>query len=101
MATQKKISQEEVKKIAQLARLKLSEEETRRATEDLASILGYFSAIQNVDTTQVTEEDNASGQNNATRRDGAKPNELATAEDLVKAAPRSKGAHVQVPAVFE
>lgn len=47
----------EIEKIAQLARLKLEEEEKIALTKDLSSILNYINQIENLDTTSIREED--------------------------------------------
>jgi aspartyl-tRNA(Asn)/glutamyl-tRNA(Gln) amidotransferase subunit C len=45
-----RISAEEVREIAVLARLALSEEEVARMTHDLGAILGYVDALKELDT---------------------------------------------------
>ncbi len=47
------ISKEEVKHIAQLARLGISQEEEKALQNDLSSILDYFSLLQKVKTDNV------------------------------------------------
>lgn len=43
----------DINKVAQLARLTLSEEEQKAFTEQFDSILNYFEQIKNVDTSNV------------------------------------------------
>ena len=50
-----KLSREEVLHIALLARLGLTEDEVDRLREQLSNILENFEALQQVDTTDVTE----------------------------------------------
>jgi aspartyl-tRNA(Asn)/glutamyl-tRNA(Gln) amidotransferase subunit C len=47
------ITLEEVRHIAQLARLRLTEEEERRYTEQLSAILDYAARLKEVDTSSV------------------------------------------------
>lgn len=47
------ISREEVQKIAELAKLELTEEETTLFAEQLSSILDYFQKLSAADTSQV------------------------------------------------
>ncbi len=49
-ATMSRIRPEEVREIATLARLDLSEQEIERMTGDLDAILGYVDAMQDLDT---------------------------------------------------
>jgi aspartyl-tRNA(Asn)/glutamyl-tRNA(Gln) amidotransferase subunit C len=48
-----RIRPEEVREIAVLARLELSEQEIERMTTDLDAILGYVDALKELDTTAV------------------------------------------------
>ena len=48
-----RIRPEEVREIALLARLELSEQEIERMTTDLDAILGYVDALKELDTTAV------------------------------------------------
>ena len=48
-----RISKEEVRQIARLARLSPSEEEIDRLTGELDSILGYFEKLNELDTTGI------------------------------------------------
>ncbi|UCC47957.1 MAG: Asp-tRNA(Asn)/Glu-tRNA(Gln) amidotransferase subunit GatC [Gemmatimonadota bacterium] len=47
------IDRTDLEKIAQLARLELSEEELRRLTRDCQAILAYFEAIRRLDVTDA------------------------------------------------
>lgn len=53
MANEPTITSDDVRAIADLARLALSEEEVARYTEQLSQILEYFTLLQQVDTTEV------------------------------------------------
>lgn len=94
------ISQDEVKRIAALARLGLSDEEVQAATNDLSSILGHFSTIQAVDTKGVPTADDASGLRNVMREDTAVKEHLCSTESLLAAAPEIQNSQVKVHAVF-
>lgn len=95
------ITPEQVKAIAALSRLALTDEEVGQATKDLSGILDHFSAIGDINTTNVPPADDASGLSNITREDIAKPNILCTPEELLERAPKVSGGYVQVPGVFE
>lgn len=96
-----KVTAEEVKKVAQLGRLGLSDEEVRKATEQLSGILDHFSEIQKIKTEGVPASDDVTGLKNVTREDDAKPNVLCAADELLKRAPETKAGQVKVKAVFE
>lgn len=94
------ITPEEVKKIAGLARLKLSDEEVARAASDLSGVLSHFSAIQDIDTASVPPAEDNSGLKNVSRKDEAKPEILGSVEDIMKNVPRVQDGYVQVAGVF-
>jgi len=95
-----KITKTEVKKMAQLARLKLSDKEIEAATKDLSSILEHFSTIQSIDTTGVPTSDDVSGLSNIARSDTPDQGNIASIEDTLKAAPDTKDGQLKVTSVF-
>lgn len=94
------ITPEVVSKIAQLGRLALTNEETTNAAVQLTSILDHFSAIQAIETKNVPTADAVSGLQNISRPDEAKPEKLASHENLLKIAPDTANGQVKVKAVF-
>lgn len=96
-----KVTPEEVKKIAALARVGLTDQETKKASHDLGNILDHFSVIQKIDTKDVPTSDDVTGLNNVTREDTADADALCTAEALLKAAPETKDNQFKVKAIFE
>lgn len=80
------ISREELLKLAQLARLKLTEEEIERLPEELSTILEYVKQLDKVDTNGLEPTYQVTGLKNITRSD--EPQEYqAKPADLLKNAP--------------
>lgn len=84
----------EVRAIAHLSRLALSDGEVEQTTKDLSGILGHFSAIGDIDTSNIPLADNVSRLSNIAREDIARPNVLCAAKNIANG-------YVQVPGVFE
>jgi len=63
------ISEEEVKHLAELARLNLSENEVKKYSKELSSILDYVSLLEEVDTKDVKPTFQVTGLENVTRKD--------------------------------
>lgn len=82
MTATSKISEEDVKHIADLARIELTEEERRSFTEQFNTILAYFEILQDLDTETVPPTSHVIDVNNAFREDQARPS-LAP-DDVVK-----------------
>ena len=99
-----KVSVEEVERVAELAHLELSPEETPRMVQDLNAILDYVAELNQLDTTgvvplaQVTELEGAGGVGEL-RPDALRPS--LDREAVMAEAPDSNGAFFKVPKVIE
>lgn len=93
------ITKEEVKKIADLARLQLSTDEISQASSHISDVLTNFETIRSIDTTDVAPADDVSGRKNSTREDVVRESILGTPEELLKHAITQDG-YVVVSAVF-
>ena len=95
-----KLSKEEVKHIALLARLGLSEEEMEKYTQQLSSILDYVEQLKEVDTEGVEPTAQVTGLENVLRSDliAACPEEEM--KKLVAMAPEHEDNLVKTRSVF-
>jgi aspartyl-tRNA(Asn)/glutamyl-tRNA(Gln) amidotransferase subunit C len=94
-----KLSREEVKHLALLARLGLSEAEVERFREQLSNILENFETLQQVDTNDVEPTAHSIALDNVLRDDEAAPS-LPAGEVLANAPSQEEG-HFKVRAVLE
>ena len=92
------ISADDVRKVAKLARLNLPEDKIATYTEQLESILGYVSQLEQVDTTGVPETTRAVEVTNVTRQDGVNPTPVR--EDILNQAPQREGDFFRVPKIL-
>lgn len=92
------IDREEVRKVANLARLKITEEEEVAFTTQLNSILGYFEQLSELDTTDVPPTTRAIELSNITRPDELDP--FTDKEALRSAAPEQQGEFFRVPKIL-
>ena len=99
-----KVTEEDVKRVAQLAHLELKPEETTRMLTDLNAILDYVAELNELDTTgvsplaQVSELGSAAGAN--TVRADVLVASLDRAQ-VMSEAPESDAAFFKVPKVIE
>jgi aspartyl-tRNA(Asn)/glutamyl-tRNA(Gln) amidotransferase subunit C len=93
------ISREQVRHIALLARLELSDEETTRLAGELDQILEHMAALQRVDTTGVEPMAHALDLVNAFRDDCV--TNQPDREAVLANAPVSEGGFFVVPKVIE
>lgn len=94
-----KLSHEEVKHLALLARLGLSEADLERFGEQLSNILENFEILQEVDTTDVPPTSHSIAVENVLREDEAIPS--LPVEEVLSNAPESEENQFKVRAVLE
>ncbi len=70
------ISNEEVRHIAKLAKINLSDDEIKKFSGELSSILDYFSILQKVKTDKVKETSQVTGTENVSRTDEIEMSEI-------------------------
>lgn len=90
---------EEVEHIADLARLRLSEEEKTRYREQLAAILEYAARVQAVDTSGVPPTSSVLPTRNVLRPDEPRPG--LSLNDLLRNAPETERGQFRVPPILE
>ncbi|MDY6804421.1 MAG: Asp-tRNA(Asn)/Glu-tRNA(Gln) amidotransferase subunit GatC [Cyanobacteriota bacterium] len=89
---------EEVKKVANLARLQLTPEEEQEFTTQLNSILDYFEQLSELDTDKVTPTSRAINLNNIMRSDELEP--FPNREEILACAPETDGEFFKVPKIL-
>ncbi|MCP9775867.1 Asp-tRNA(Asn)/Glu-tRNA(Gln) amidotransferase subunit GatC [Cyanobium sp. WAJ14-Wanaka] len=93
-----KISADDVRKVAQLARLALPEEKIATYTGQLERILGYVAHLEQVDTEGVPPTTRAVEVVNVTRQDSVEP--TGVRDDLLNLAPQREGDFFRVPRIL-
>ena len=93
------IQQEEVKHIAKLARLQLSDDELQRYTEQVGRILAFFDELKQLDTTGVEPTAHPIPVSNAFREDTVRPS--LGADRALANAPHREGDYFRVPKILE
>ncbi len=94
------ITAEEVKKLAELARLELTPVESERFAVTISAVLEYMSMLSEVDTSTVVPTYQVTGLIDVVREDMAVPSRVTPAE-LVGAFPVVERGELVVPGVFE
>ena len=96
------ITRTDVEKIAELARLELTAEETESFTEQLSSILGYIDKLNEIDTTGVEPMSHSTLGNDAPqlaqRDDEVRPS--LGAQVATENAPDNEAGYFKVPKVI-
>ncbi|WP_409304040.1 Asp-tRNA(Asn)/Glu-tRNA(Gln) amidotransferase subunit GatC [Peribacillus sp. SCS-155] len=94
-----RISEEQVKHVAHLARLAVTEEEVERFTQQLDQIISFAEQLNELDTEQVEPTSHVLDMKNVMREDKAKKG--LPVEEVLKNAPDSKDGQIRVPAIME
>jgi aspartyl-tRNA(Asn)/glutamyl-tRNA(Gln) amidotransferase subunit C len=90
---------DEVRKVAALARLRLSDEELERMQQQLSSILDYMQVLQEVDVTDVPPTAQVTDVVNIVRPDEVRPS--LPVDEALSGAPQREGDYFKVKPVFE
>ncbi|PLS17004.1 Asp-tRNA(Asn)/Glu-tRNA(Gln) amidotransferase GatCAB subunit C [Bacillus sp. M6-12] len=94
-----RISIDQVKHVAHLARLAVTEEEAEKFTQQLDAIISFAEQLNELDTDNVEPTSHVLNMKNVLREDKAK--EGLPIEEVLKNAPDSKDGYVRVPSILE
>jgi aspartyl-tRNA(Asn)/glutamyl-tRNA(Gln) amidotransferase subunit C len=93
-----RISPDEVREIAGLARLRLDEAEVDRLTHELDGILGYIETVKGLDTTDVLPMTHAVPFDCPMRPD--EPGQSLSIDEVLQNAPRRNERSFEVPRIL-
>ncbi len=93
-----KLTEEQVRHVAKLARLNCSDEEIQMFTEQLRSILEYVAQLEQVDTEGVEPLAHCLAVHNVFRED--EPRQSLANEEALQNAPQRDGAFFALPKVL-
>ena len=96
----KKITLDEVEKIAGLARIKISPEEAEKFSGELSDILGYVDQLSEADTENIEPISQVTGLVNVVREDVSEDFDEEMRRELVERAGESKNGYVKVKSVM-
>ena len=94
----KRISSDEVKKVAQLARLELNDNEIQQHAEQLEKILDYIKQLERINTENISCTTRAIEVVNVLRKDEKKDYE--NSEELLNLAPSRENKFFKVPKII-
>ena len=93
------LTPQEVRHVAMLARLGLSDEEVETMSEQLVQVLEYIAMLDRVDTSKIPPTAQVLSHLNVTREDASRPSWPPT--ELLANAPASEDEFFRVPPVLE
>ena len=94
------INKQTLEKLAELARIEISENKEEKLLSDLRAILGHFDELKEVDVSDMKPMAGAVELINIFREDESIKSE-AEAIDLIESFPEKEGRFLKVPPVFE
>ncbi|MBY6038230.1 Asp-tRNA(Asn)/Glu-tRNA(Gln) amidotransferase subunit GatC [Fictibacillus nanhaiensis] len=94
-----RISKEEVKHVANLARLAVTEEEAEMLTEQLDKIIGFAEELNELDTDNVEPTTHVLELKNVLREDEVRNS--VSVDEAMKNAPAQKDGQFKVPNILE
>jgi aspartyl-tRNA(Asn)/glutamyl-tRNA(Gln) amidotransferase subunit C len=97
--TAMKLTLDEVEHIAELARLKLTDEEKKRYQEQLSAILEYAARLQKLDTSGIPPTASVLPARSVLRKDQPQPG--LTVAEVLHNAPHTESDQFRVPPILE
>jgi len=95
------VNQEEVRHIAKLARLGLTEEEVRKFQKDLAAILDMIEKLKEINVANVEPTTQVTGLENKMRPDESEKKGAEIRKNILANAPETKDGYIKVKAILE
>lgn len=93
------ITKDQVKHVAHLARLAVTENEAAELTKELGAIIDFAEQLNELDTEGVEPTTHVLDMKNVMRKD--EPKATITQEEALQNAPDKKDGHFRVPAIME
>ena len=90
-----------VQKVAKLAKLTITPKQQEKFAQQLSSVIGYVSKIQELDTARVPETSQVTGSKNVFREDVVENGRMLTQEEALSNAKNTHNGYFVVPAIFE
>jgi aspartyl-tRNA(Asn)/glutamyl-tRNA(Gln) amidotransferase subunit C len=94
------LSKEEIKKVATLARIGVSEKDVETYQHDLSEILDYFKKLEEVDVTDIEPIGHITGMQNKFRNDENFDFGKIGKEQIMQNAPEVKDEYIKVKSVL-
>jgi len=94
-----KISKDDVKQLAAVSQIAMTDEEAEKYVPDMQSILQFASMLQELNTDDVEPTIHILYETNVLRQD--KPEYSLTQEEALKNAPEAKDGYFKVPSILD
>lgn len=94
------LTKEQVQRVADLARIEITEAEKEKFAEELSAVLGYIEQLQEVDTKDILATNQVTGLVNVTREDIIENCDEETRKKILAAAPMKERDYIKVKAVL-
>jgi aspartyl-tRNA(Asn)/glutamyl-tRNA(Gln) amidotransferase subunit C len=95
-----KIGTAEVKRLAALARIELSDEEVTKLAVELGQIVDLVTRLQGVDVSKIDPTNQVTGLSDVWREDEVVPSRVST-DELLKNAPMQQDGYIKVRRVLK
>ncbi len=94
------LTEEEVRHVAFLARIGVTDNDVAQYQKDLASVLAYFEELNEIDTTNVAPIGHITGMTNVFRGDVAHDADDDTRARIMASVPETREGYIKVKSLF-
>jgi aspartyl-tRNA(Asn)/glutamyl-tRNA(Gln) amidotransferase subunit C len=95
-----KLTPQDVLHVAKLAKIDLSQEEIKKYSEQLSSVVDYFSELSAVDTKNIEPTSQTTGLENVYREDKVSDNQSLSQEEATSGSDKTYNGYFKVPAIL-
>jgi len=96
-----KITTKDIKHVADLSNLKLTQKEEKKFTGQLEDVVSYIEELNNLDTERIHPTSQTTGLKNIKRIDEIKEEDTLTQEQVLSATEKVDNGYFVVPGIFE
>lgn len=100
MTTTPNIQETDIKNLANLSRINLTETETTKFTKDLQAIVGMIDVVNGTEISDELLKQEGFAPTNKTREDMIKETNYSSAQDIVSAAPNHQDNSIKVKKIL-
>ena len=94
------IQESDISHLANLARIRLTENEVTQFTKNIQSIVGFIDVVNDTDVNEELLKQEGFAPVNTTRKDEEKENDYMTSPEIIAGAPASQDNYVKVKKII-
>lgn len=101
ISNRQKLTKDQVQRIADLARIEISNEEKKKYTQEMIAILDYIEQLNEANTDNVKPTTHITGLINVTREDKDEKQDAEERKRILDCVPQKEGDYIKVKSILQ